>query len=180
MPKAFNMTMDAPLIQFDERRYYRDLHAGAMALLRGMARAFLEEASMNVSVDTGMAYGTMAPIARVLNLAFPIRRGPNRRARGARSDTNYDKSFEGGQARGRANVKMGPRIYSMAWSANLFHFMINELYRMPGNYQVPTPWHATEKGNEAAIRFLQDNWDRYLPFSRIPRYFVFNTRVRRK
>lgn len=175
MPFSPQLTINAPQVTFDLRGYEQDLQENCQRLLRAMARAFLDETIKRIPVDTGMARGTMAPVSRVLGLAFQIAKGPNKPRQGKASQSNYNKSYEGGTSRARVTLSDGPIVYAMHWSANLFHLLVNDLYHLPGHFEHPTPWHAIASGVAAAEKFFIDNGSFYLPTA--ASYYAHTRRV---
>lgn len=128
--------------------------------LRLSGRAFLIEVEQHVPVFTGMALGSMLPLAKIVRYNLPIYGNPKE----AYVDGQKVMKDAGlGESQGSAYLyKSNAHTAVLRVETKVYHYDlrdVNEISDKSG-FAAPTPWRSFELGAEAANRELNE----YLEF----------------
>ena len=135
--------------------------------VRQATREFVRAVIIEVPVYTGMARGSLKPIARIVNVAVPI--SPIAKGRN-------DKNIAKGESHGHVEFVDKGLEQGVLISITLAHYLTNEfLTGQPDQKQLihPTPWKSFEAGKRAYKRYLRENL-----VKRMPRIASFLTKTR--
>lgn len=119
------------------------IDADIQGILRQAAKVYVLEAFRYIPVDTGMARGSLRPLASFLNVHVDI--SPKRSLPG--------KNIYEGARRSNFDFRKDGNIHRFEWQANVKHYFLNELIPLPSNYQ--TPWASLAKGVAKVRNYLR-------------------------
>jgi len=155
-------------LKWDRINYTKTLDRRLGQIIRQAAREWLKTVIKSIEgsfpVETGMAAGSLIPMARKLRVAFSVR--PTRKP--------YYSKLEGGVQSLQAGMreqnfylrddKTNPMsfIYEFEWTSTVVHYTINESYPIPF-VKSETPWHTRRAGDAAAEAYIQKWIDRAFP-----------------
>lgn len=124
--------------------------------LRQSGRAFLIEAEKHVPVVTGMALGSLKPLARIVRYDLQIFGSPHEAIfHGQRiiKDENL------GENQGSAYIyKLNNSTAVLRVETNVYHYQLRDLQEIStdSGFSAPTPWESFALGSEAAKQELED------------------------
>lgn len=160
------------------------IHGQLGSLWRDCVRAFINEVSSNISVDTGMSMASLYPLAtnvRMGNIINELSRGfgpkiGHKNLTGKFSDNNAKyKSRELGRKLGRRayNLEFGtPSNPELTFKFEIVVFQYFLLENGLGFDNPSTVWDSLNKGKEAFIAYWEENASKYINTAKITNYFL--------
>ena len=112
-------------------------------ILRTAARVYVLEAYKSVPVDTGMARGTLVPLAHAVGANIPI--SPKRSLPNKNAGAGANRSFADFRQEGSKHI--------FEWSTNVFHYYLNERFPLRSNYNAP--WKSLKAGSLKVKQYLR-------------------------
>lgn len=156
------------LLKLDKGAYIEQLNAVLAEELKNAMRAWLKAVIRKVPVYTGMARGSLLPIARALGENVPITPRANRMA----SPRLYGKGVRSTPSQGarRTTFKFTSRLgrHEVSIDIGTVHYLINEFTRVSLPLAHPGPWKSFEAGRAAFKDYLKRNLKKKVP--RIVKY----------
>ena len=151
------------LLEFNERNWEVQTYMFGEKLIRGAGRAFCREVYKNVPVWSGMALGSLRPLARAVHFPMtiiPRPEAPDRRREGSKLGAKPIDINRVGASRNDV-------IFSFNWTSDVYHFALHDQrnmrlknpnagYTMEGRRVFPA-WHAIEQGMRAAGEYIDKN-----------------------
>lgn len=142
--------------RFDETGFLKATNSAANKLVLNAVKEFLYVAAQRIPVLTGMAQGSLRPLAEFVGAVMPTITPIKYRV---------GRGIEAGAAQGTGHqytVKGG--IYQVTFNPQVIHLQINDWNPMNyGSDKAVTPWHAFKAGQEAALGYLIQNAGNQLP-----------------
>ena len=163
------------VLDLNKGAYIAALNEALAEELKNAMRAWLKAVFRRVPVYTGMARGSLLPIARFLGEQVPI----TPKARGNASTQLYGRRVRASPEEGarRTTFKFDSRIgrHEVTIDIGVIHYLINEFNRVSLPLRKPGPWRSFEAGRKAYKAYLKKNLRKKVP--RITK-FITRTKVR--
>lgn len=156
-------------VDFDERGYKKTHDEAMKTQIRQAARAWLRAVIPRVPVYTGMARGSLVPLARFLKIAIPIRPAANAKKRKPLAGYSLNDGISQGAFSFDDNQN---GVYTFSFDTKVLHFYLNDTFDTKGAGMVnlihDTPWDAIKAGDAAFRAYI----DKVLP-QRLPKLVDF-------
>lgn len=143
---------------FDYDGFTKKLDREMSIILRGAIKVYVQTlihaikgapntAGDSFPIQTGMAKGSIKPIARYARVPLPIRPAPGKKDKSILGEAS--STFEVSDDKSSP----GDHVYSFRWETHVEHFLTNEFNKI--KFIKTSPWNATKAARAAADAYIK-------------------------
>ena len=153
--KWLSLQLSLRKLTVDKTRNLKRIDAEMTAHFHAACASFLRAVIPHVPVWTGMARGSLIPLAQYLSskgqsVTVDISPDPESEPEQRRGQTE-----QAGQALGTFEVTRKEGIQVLRFSPKVFHYQWNDEHPGPQHLRNPTPWYSFQAGREAAREYRE-------------------------